>query len=178
MVNVVTKKKVASKDESQFEIKSINTTETFDDDFQDLLCESFDSCDVVGAFPQNEEEVKIQVNNKVTTCPREIEVCCKILPPQCNVFSDCLPGLICDGGQCRNCQLDSECPTGQECEQGVCTTPPTPAPEEGSTPPPTTTPPPPSAPKCGVRNEKGTLENGVSITAEFPSDGRARLELD
>ena len=172
---VVTKRKTAAKGESQFVVKQ-NIFDEFDDGFNGLLTGSggaFDfsdekdvgnsnnkqddlikdifnldtptkptttptttttttkvkdvvDADVVGQFKNTEEVVGIKVNNKVTTCVSEIEVCCKILPA--------------------------------------------PPVDPPTTPTPPTSPfIPVPAPKCGIRNEDGLL-----ITAEFPSDGRAR----
>ena len=121
----VGKRKTAPKDQSQFVIKTTSIAEILDETF-----DFDDDVENVGTFNHTKEDVKITVNNKVTTCVSEIEVCCKILPA--------------------------------------------PPVDPPTTPTPPTSPfIPVPAPKYGIRNEDGLL-----ITAEFPSDGRARLESD
>lgn len=42
-------------------------------------------------------------------------------PDQCTVDSDCPPGQICDNGVCADqCTVDSDCPSGYVCVNGVC----------------------------------------------------------
>ena len=108
------KRKTAAKGESQFVVKQENfdDDEILDDDpLNDLLADTFNfdddkdvgnsnnkptitttklkdvvDADVVGKFKNTEEEVVIKVNNKVTTCEVDIEICCEIVeqvsPPQ------------------------------------------------------------------------------------------------
>ena len=104
--------------------------------------------DVVGKFKNTEEEVVIKVNNKVTTCDVDIEICCEIekqvSPPQPLQSPPSTPKTI----------PDVQGPTTQN--------PTSPKPEKPQ-------PPPPSSPKCGVRNE-----DGLVITAKNPSEKEAR----
>ena len=108
------KRKTAGKGESQFVVKQENfdDNEILDDDpLNDLLADTFNfdddkdvgnsnnkptitttklkdvvDADVVGKFKNTDEEVVIKVNNKVTTCEVDIEICCEIVeqvsPPQ------------------------------------------------------------------------------------------------
>ena len=78
---VVTKRKTAAKGKSQFVVKQ----ENFDDDpLNALLADTFifdddkdvGNADVVAKFKNTEEEVVIKVNNEVTTCDVDIEICC------------------------------------------------------------------------------------------------------
>ena len=80
---VVTKRKTAAKGESQFVVKQ-NIFDEFDDPLNDLLADTFIfdvdiivDADVVGQFKNTEEVVGITVNNKVTTCDVDIEICCE-----------------------------------------------------------------------------------------------------
>ena len=104
--------------------------------------------DVVGKFKNTEEEVVIKVNNKVTTCDVDIEICCEIekqvSPPQ-------------------PLQSPPSTPKTKPDVQGPTTPNPTSPKSEKPQPP------PPSSPKCGVRNE-----DGLVITAKNPSEKEAR----
>merc|ERR1712223_2214784 len=79
---VVTKRKTAAKNESQFLVLK-NIFDEFDDGFNGLLTgpggafDFGDEKDVVGQFKNTEEVVGITVNNKVTTCDVDIEICCE-----------------------------------------------------------------------------------------------------
>merc|ERR1739848_823796 len=94
----VTRIKTAAKNESQF---LVTKTADNDDGFNGKLTAAFGNdiveAEVVGQINNTEEEVVIKVNNKVTTCDVDIEICCEIVkdasPPEPPVDP---PGLLVD----------------------------------------------------------------------------------